>query len=175
MNDAVAIVVPNGGDDRRQIHHVAADQSNFSNVDADGTEQPFIQRNVEYHRAFAAVEQHAHRVGPDKTGTTGDENSFFSHNNVLRLGRASTISNGMLSQRSARNYCFMSRLPDSLDLVLFSSIMSAGSSKHSEEEIGYVLPLGAFLFDPGNCGSGEFVSIGSRKDEACLGGLQPDQ
>src|SRR6185503_15537841 len=83
MYDAVAIVVAQSRDKRRQIHHVAANQGYLRGIDTHGREQPLIERNVEHHRAFAALEQHAHRVGSDQTRAAGDENTLVGHNASL--------------------------------------------------------------------------------------------
>jgi hypothetical protein len=55
MNDPVAVVVANRADQRRQVHHIAADQRDLAAVNADGIQQPLIERYVENHRPLAAL------------------------------------------------------------------------------------------------------------------------
>src|SRR2546425_1994321 len=102
MNDAIALVITNGRNNRRQIHHIAADQGHLCGIDTAGVEQSFVERDVEYHRPFPPPQQHRNRISANQAGPAGYKNSLLSHNSFPPLQRrASTISNGMLSQRSA--------------------------------------------------------------------------
>ncbi len=135
MNDSIAIAVANRGDQRRQVQHIAANQRQLRRIEADGAEQSLIERNVEDHRSFAALEQHLHRIGADQAGTARDEYSLFRHKKRPSTRSASTISKGILSQRERKNN-LLTTLTESyrrrsrcLDGNYFSRIMAAGASK----------------------------------------------
>ena len=82
MNDSIAIAVANRGDQRRQVQHIAANQRQLRRIEADGAEQPLIERYVEDYRSFASFEQHLHRISADQAGTARYEYSLFRHENV---------------------------------------------------------------------------------------------
>src|SRR6266850_680327 len=133
MNNPVAIVVANRGNQRRQVQHIAANQRQLSQIEADGAEQPLIERNVEDYRSFATLEQHLHRISADQAGTARDEYSLFCHKNPPSRRSASSISKDILSQRGCKDNVLAilaesRRRPRCLDGNVFPSIMSAGAS-----------------------------------------------